>query len=47
MKKIIYLLLMIILCLVFAILFIQNFMAKDACLDNGGSYNEQSKICEK
>lgn len=28
MKKIIYLLLMIILCLVFAIPFIQNFMAK-------------------
>lgn len=46
MKKIIYILLIAIF-LILAIPFIKDFMAKDACLDNGGSYNEQSKICEK
>lgn len=27
--------------------FYSKFYGEDACLDNGGSYNEQSKICEK
>ncbi len=47
MKKIIYILVILFILFILIRPIIQIFDDKAACLDLGGSYNEQSKICEK
>lgn len=46
MRKIICTLLIILILFFLAYPFLQEFIAKDQCLDFGGSYNEQTKTCE-
>ncbi|SIR79424.1 hypothetical protein SAMN02745664_102124 [Moraxella cuniculi DSM 21768] len=46
MRKFIYILIVILLLVLFIKPTIQEFFAKDDCLDRGGSYNAQSQICE-
>ncbi|TCP97779.1 hypothetical protein EDC44_101163 [Cricetibacter osteomyelitidis] len=46
MRKPIYILVAILLLVLLARPIIQEFLAKDICLDLGGSYNAQTQTCE-
>ncbi|AAP96723.1 hypothetical protein [[Haemophilus] ducreyi] len=47
MKKIVCIVIIVLALFLFVKPAVQNFIEEDQCLDFGGSYNQQTKMCEK